>query len=136
MAYLYEGHMGGIYTSDDHYSFDELYCEECGDSDTCLGWFDTEKDFLELLLPHCSINGSGGWSMQYVFPLVVYEFNLPIDIPYEDRNAKDCGFCSLTDDEISNQLASTLNMSDKEFLDWYEELYQSYWGYSSQEQSE
>lgn len=31
--YLYESHLGGLYTMEDIRSYDELYCETCGDSD-------------------------------------------------------------------------------------------------------
>ena len=33
--YIYEGHMGSLYVSDYILDYDDLYCEECGDSD----WF-------------------------------------------------------------------------------------------------
>ena len=31
--YIYECHMGGLYTSDEPLDYEDLYCEECGDSD-------------------------------------------------------------------------------------------------------
>ncbi len=31
--YIYESHMGGLYTSDEPIDYDDLYCETCGDSD-------------------------------------------------------------------------------------------------------
>ncbi len=34
--YLYEGHMGGLYISDELYSYDRLYCDSCGDSDNLI----------------------------------------------------------------------------------------------------
>ena len=40
-VYVYESHLGGLYTSDDYIPFDELYCEQCGDSDYEIGSFDT-----------------------------------------------------------------------------------------------
>ena len=46
-AYVYESHLGGCYTSDDYISSYNLYCEQCGDSDWCLGWYDTFQKFLE-----------------------------------------------------------------------------------------
>lgn len=41
-VYIYESHMGGIYFSDYEYDYDDLYCEECGDSDTFIGTASTE----------------------------------------------------------------------------------------------
>lgn len=46
---VYENHMGGIYFDDDVLSFDDLYCEQCGDSDWHLGHADTWDDVLEML---------------------------------------------------------------------------------------
>ena len=31
--YIYESHMGGLYTSYEPLDYEDLYCEECGDSD-------------------------------------------------------------------------------------------------------
>ena len=45
-VYVYESHLGGLYTSDDYISYDELYCEQCGDSDYEIGSFDTFEEFL------------------------------------------------------------------------------------------
>lgn len=48
--YYYISHLGGLYWSDKHYDYDTLYCEECGDSDTDLGWFETfEEAYKESL---------------------------------------------------------------------------------------
>ena len=44
--YFYESHLGGIYTSDEEYSYDDLYCEECGDSDTLIGEYDSWEDLI------------------------------------------------------------------------------------------
>jgi hypothetical protein len=45
--YFYESHLGGLYTSNIKYSYDDLYCEECGDSDTYLGKYDSWEDFIK-----------------------------------------------------------------------------------------
>ena len=47
MIYMYESHLGGIYFSNMNYSYDELYCETCGDSDWNLGEVETWDDVLE-----------------------------------------------------------------------------------------
>ena len=45
--YIYEGHMGGFYSSDEPKDNNELYCEECGNSDWLYGYF--EEDLSGLL---------------------------------------------------------------------------------------
>lgn len=44
---VYESHIGGIYLSKE--IIDDLYCEECGDSDRHLGHADTWDDVLNLI---------------------------------------------------------------------------------------
>ena len=50
--YFYESHLGGIYTSNTKYSYDDLYCEECGDSDDYLGKYDSWEDFIKDIDPN------------------------------------------------------------------------------------
>ena len=45
MPYYYENHMGGWYTSEEELDYDDLYCETCGESDWCLGWYENDEDF-------------------------------------------------------------------------------------------
>ena len=46
--YFYENHLGGnIYTTNYEQDYDDLYCEECGDSDTFLGEYDSWEDFIK-----------------------------------------------------------------------------------------
>ena len=47
--YLYENHMGGVYTSDHSLPWDSLYCETCGDSDWELGFANNRKEARKLL---------------------------------------------------------------------------------------
>ena len=47
--HIYEGHLGGLYTSDYVLDYEDLYCETCGDSDTYIGYADTREDAWELL---------------------------------------------------------------------------------------
>lgn len=50
--YFYESHLSGvIYTTDYEKDFDELYCEECGDSDWYIGEFDSWEDFISQIDP-------------------------------------------------------------------------------------
>lgn len=66
-VYAYESHLGGLYTSDDYIPYDELYCEQCGDSDWCLGWYDTFKKFLEYNADDIDVgDGWGGYALDSV----------------------------------------------------------------------
>lgn len=47
--YLYESHMGGLYTTDEEMDYDWLYCETCGDSDEYWGEFTTKSELEDLL---------------------------------------------------------------------------------------
>ena len=47
--YIYENHLGGLFTSDRELSYEECYCETCGDSDWLIGEADTGEEVLELL---------------------------------------------------------------------------------------
>lgn len=47
--YLYESHLGGFYMSDKYLDYDDLYCDECGDSDSFLGVFNNKKELKQLL---------------------------------------------------------------------------------------
>lgn len=47
IKYVYENHLGGFYTTDEELSYDDLYCDECGDSDGIIGKIDTEEISIE-----------------------------------------------------------------------------------------
>ena len=64
--YIYESHMGGLYTSDEPLDYEDLYCEECGDSDSLLGYAETKEDVWNLLKDETDIDGSDGWDCDYV----------------------------------------------------------------------
>ena len=97
--YIYEGHMGGLYCTDESQDWDDLYCEQCGDSDWELGYADSlEKawEFLKdetatfddrkcLTCPHnedydycdehCEeMRHSGGYSLTYVMEFLAENF--------------------------------------------------------------
>lgn len=46
---VYENHLGGIYFDERVLSFDDLYCEQCGDTDWHLGHADTWEEVMELI---------------------------------------------------------------------------------------
>ena len=100
MKYLYDGHTGSLYTSDILLDYKDLYCEPCNDSDSLIGKFETLKDFWSLIEDNCDIDGSGGWSLQYIFPIIVSEFDLPVEVTYDNYNEKSQGFCNFSDKEI------------------------------------
>jgi len=47
--YIYESHLGGYYTSDTLYDYEQLCCDSCGDCDTYLGEAKTREDALKLI---------------------------------------------------------------------------------------
>ena len=49
MLYLYESHLGGLYWSENEYAHEDLYCEECGDSDSFLGSASNYEEATELV---------------------------------------------------------------------------------------
>ena len=64
--YIYESHLGNLYTSIYELDYDELYCEQCGDSDWLIGCATTREEAWDLLKNDVDINGSGGWDYDYV----------------------------------------------------------------------
>ena len=96
--YLYESHLGGLYTSEEY--LDDLYCETCGDSDWLIGTFSTINEFWDLIEDKCNIECSGGYSLQYVYPIIVSEFELPDTVEYNDSYEQDCGYCCNNEQDI------------------------------------
>lgn len=64
--YIYQSHMGGLYTSDDELDYEQTYCETCGDSDWLIGYAETREDAWNLLKDDTNIDGSGGWDYEYI----------------------------------------------------------------------
>lgn len=46
---VYESHLGGIFFADGLLDWDELYCDECGDSDKHLGHADTWEEVKDMI---------------------------------------------------------------------------------------
>ena len=68
--------LGGLYTSDDYIPSDELYCEQCGDSDYEIGSFDTFEEFLRYYADNIYVDPlDGGYSLDLVISDVGYSFN-------------------------------------------------------------
>ena len=104
VRYMYESHTGGIYFDSECLPYEKLFCETCFDCDHLIGKVESLKDCWELIKDNCSIDGSGGWSLQYIYPVLVSEFLLNEEVPYEDYNMKSQGFCSLSDKDIINRI--------------------------------
>lgn len=64
--YIYQSHMGGLYTSDDELDYEYTYCEICGDSDWLIGYAKTREEAWDLLKDDTNIDGSGGWDYEYI----------------------------------------------------------------------
>lgn len=73
--YLYESHLGGLYTSLDEQSYDDCYCEQCGDSDWLLGYYDSGEEVLRALCDEIEIENEGGWNLQYILEVLSNDFN-------------------------------------------------------------
>lgn len=92
--YIYEDHMGGLYTSDRELSYDEVHCEQCGDTDLLIGYAATKEEAWNLLKEDVDINGSGGWGYEYVIGFLDANWDggfVPTTYVYTDRNCPECG---------------------------------------------
>ena len=92
--YIYEDHMGGLYTSDRELSHEEIYCEQCGDWDWLLGYAETKEKAWNLLKESVDINGSGGWNYDYVIWFLNANWNddfTPVTHEYTELNCPECG---------------------------------------------
>lgn len=66
MSYLYESHLGNLYTSEEQIDPEELYCEECCDYDWELGHYDDLNELWCLVKNETSIFGCGGYQLAHV----------------------------------------------------------------------
>jgi len=82
--YYYESHLGGIYTAEEALDYEDLYCEECGDSDTVLGYFESFREFL--------INYADNFYMYWDLKVVIddiepeFDYNEALSIVEEYKN--------------------------------------------------
>lgn len=64
--YIYESHMGGLYSSEYSIPFDRLYCDTCGDCDRELGDVNTVEELVALLADDVAWPPQrGGWDFDY-----------------------------------------------------------------------
>ena len=102
LKYIYQGHMGGFFATNEQLDYDSLYCDQCGDSDTYIGcannaqeawdvlkkYTDTFDDSICENCPHrdkmdnycdeqCKeyIENSGYYNVSYVMQFICEEFN-------------------------------------------------------------
>ncbi|KKF46272.1 hypothetical protein [Streptococcus uberis] len=57
--FVYENHLGGIYLLDEYDPIYEEECEQCGDSDNCVGYFETKEELRQWMK-------EDGWSDEYI----------------------------------------------------------------------
>lgn len=77
--YIYEGHLGRLFVSDYPLSFEECYCEQCGDYDWEIGSFNNPQEFLRYYADSVAIDGNGGYALEDVFEWVLDYFDEEID---------------------------------------------------------
>lgn len=95
-VYVYESHIGILYTSDDYIPSDELYCEQCGDSDLCLGCYNTFREFIELNAD--IIDADDGWG-GYLLESVIEDIGWAFDDKLTYEEAKEIVLANRTLDE-------------------------------------
>ena len=91
--YIYEGHLGSLYTSDYVFDSEDLYCEQCGDHDWLVGYARTKAEAWDLLKYATDINGSGGWSYDYVMEFLDENWDddfTPTIYKYTDMRCPEC----------------------------------------------
>lgn len=63
MIYIYESHMGGLYSTNEIQK--DTYCDQCGDSDWLKGTAECKEDVYKLFKGEIDIDGLGGWDKEY-----------------------------------------------------------------------
>ena len=109
MRYLYEGHLGRHFVTDAPLSFNDTYCDECGDYDSLVGNFSSVKEFWELIRCDCDTDGNGGYSLQYIYPFMLSTFeNMENKARYEGEDSWTNEICSNSDEEILNYIVEAI----------------------------
>lgn len=115
MRYLYEGHLGRYFVTDKPLSFDDAYCDECGDYDSLVGEFSSIKEFWNLIKDDCDTDGNGGYSLQYVYPLMLSTFDdMESKARYDGKNSWVDEICSNTDEEILKHITEAIEKESTE----------------------
>ena len=100
--YIYSNHLsGGVFLSDERIPEEFLFCGQCGDSNQEIGEADTFSEAWQQVCAYggLSLNGAGGFALDYLFPTLYNEF-------YPDRQIEtdEHGCCDLTEEAIIRQL--------------------------------
>ena len=93
--YIYEGHLGSLYTFDRVLDYEETYCETCGDSDWLIGYAETKAEAWELLKDYVDINGFGGWDYDYIVEFLNNNWDddfSPTLPTHAQLNCPECGY--------------------------------------------
>ncbi len=82
-VYFYENHLGGgIYTSDEPINYEDLYCEECGDSDWEIGSADGFAEAWALFRSDCC------WGYGYIYRILCEAYEIENKLEDEDDESK------------------------------------------------
>ena len=68
--YIYEDHMGGLYTSDRKLDYKEIYCEQCGDTDWLLCCASTRQEAWNLLKGDNDMDSLLGYDYDYILSFI------------------------------------------------------------------
>lgn len=70
--YLYKSHLDDLYWSEYEISFDELFCEICGDYDYMIEYFESTEEVLKSLADNICINSNdcGNFDIEYILEVV------------------------------------------------------------------
>lgn len=93
MRWVYEGHLGTLYTTDRPIPNEALYCEQCGDYDWEMGRFATLEDFLIAYADVIQLPDSEEWGYDLEYILQTLGPNFESGLSLEDaaeivKNAK------------------------------------------------
>jgi len=66
--YIYVSCVGNLFTTKEKLSFEDMYCEQCGDSDQLLGKANTKEEFLKLI-------DKEEWNEEYIQSFVKTHFD-------------------------------------------------------------
>lgn len=70
-VWVYENHLGGLYTESKEIPTNWLYCDSCCDSDIKIGAFETFADFIKYYVDDIVVNhGDGGYSIERIIEWV------------------------------------------------------------------
>lgn len=74
-VWVYESHLGGLFTIPSKLSVDECYCEQCGDYDWEIGCFETMADFVAAYADNIATNQyEGGIDIDALIECVGWAF--------------------------------------------------------------